>query len=90
MFICLKTFIIFSKPCMGEGLFRGTLYIIHEPVHVEKLNIRLNHLQNALVDNILSTECIRHLTFELGAVSHGVIYHKDRYEKIPGATVEDY
>ena len=51
----------FSEPNMGPGIFYGTYYIVQEPLNVETLSICLNPIQKALVDQILTTECMDHL-----------------------------
>ena len=75
---------------MGPGLFHGTFYILQEPLHVPSVHVRMNLDQSRLVDNILSTERIQQLKYELGAISHGLIYHKDHYEIVQGARIHQY
>ena len=75
---------------MGPGLFCGTFYILQEPLHVPSIHVRMNLDQSRLVDNILSTERIQHLKYELGAISHGLIYHKDHYKIVQGARICQY
>ena len=75
---------------MGPGLFCGTFYILQEPHHVPSVHVRMNLDQSPLVDNILSTEHIKQLKYELGAISHGLIYHKDHYEIVQGARIYQY
>ena len=75
---------------MGPGLFRGTFYILQEPLHIPSVHVRMNLDQSRLVDNILSTECIQWLKYELGAISDGLIYHKDHYKIVQGARIHQY
>ena len=70
----------FSNTNMGQGLFNSTFYILQEALNVDTINIRLNPIQSGLVDNIMHTEHIERLKYELGAILNGLIYHKDHYE----------
>ena len=65
---------------MGQGLFNSTFYILQEALNVDTINIRLNPVQSCLVDNIMHTEHIERLKYEVGAILNGLIYHKDHYE----------
>ena len=69
----------FSNPNMAKGLFNCTFYILQEVLNVDMINVRLNPVQSGLVDNIMHTECIERLKYELGAILNGLIYHKDHY-----------
>ena len=75
---------------MAQGLFNGTFYILQEALNVDKINIRLNPVQSGLVDNIIHTEHIERLKHELGAISNGLIYHKDHYELVHSFRIRDY
>ena len=75
---------------MGEALFNGTFYILQEALNVEMINIRLNPIQSSLVDNIMHTEHIEWLKYELGAILNGLIYHKDHYEFVHSSRIHDY
>ena len=75
---------------MAQGLFNGTFYILQEALNVDTINIRLNPVQSDLVDNIMHTECIERLKHELGAISNGLIYHKDHYEFVHSSRICDY
>ena len=68
---------------MGPGLFNGTFYVLQEPLNVEEVTIRLNPVQSGLVDNIMVTERIEQLKYELHSIGNGLIYHKDHYELVP-------
>ena len=75
---------------MGSSLFAGTFYVLQEPLHVQMLNIRCNRAQTALARDIMATECIRCLHFEMGGIGEGIIYHKDHYEDLPNVRVDSY
>ena len=69
---------------MGPGLFNGTFYVLQEPLNVEAVTIRLNPVQSGLVYNIMATESIEQLKYELRSIGNGLIYHKDHYELVLG------
>ena len=75
---------------MGQGIFSGRFYVLQEPINVQSVNIRLNVVQNGLINNILYMEWMQCLRHELGGIAHGIIYHKDHYKPIPNATVHHY
>ena len=75
---------------MGPGLFNGTFYVLQEPLNVEEVTIRLNPVQSGLVDNIMGTEHIEQLKYELRSIGNGLIYHKDHYELVPSQRIRDY
>ena len=80
----------FSNPNIGQGLSNGTFYILQEPLNVDSINVRLNPVQSSLVDNIMHTEHIEWLKYELGAVVNSLIYHKDHYELVCISKICDY
>ena len=75
---------------MGSGLFNGTFYVLQEPLNVEEVTIRLNPVQSGLVDNIMVTEQMEQLKYELRSIGNALIYHKDHYELVPGQQICDY
>ena len=75
---------------MGQGLFKWTFYVLQEALNVETLTVRLNCVQSGLVDNIMSTERIERLKYELRSIANGLIYHKDHYELVRGYRMQDY
>ena len=75
---------------MAPGIFSGTFYILHEPVHVPQLTVHLTALQKALVENIMSTNRIQRLKREFGAIGESIIFHKDHYELVEDADVRNY
>ena len=75
---------------MTPGIFQGTFYILQEPLNVDKITIRLNRLQTALYDQIIATERMQCLMAELGAIGDGLIYHKDNFQLVHGAGVQNY
>ena len=80
----------FSNPNMAQGLFNSTFYILQEALNVDTINFRLNPIQSGLVDNIMRTEHIEWLKHELGAISNGLLYHKDHYEFVHSSRIHDY
>ena len=75
---------------MGPGLFNGTFYVLQKPLNVKEVTIRLNPVQSGLVDNIMVTEHMEQLKYELCSTGNGLIYHKDHYELVPGQQIHDY
>ena len=75
---------------MDCGLFEGSFYVVHEPTYVNKLNVRLNTIQTNLVHHIVSSECIKRLHIEFGAIGDGIIWHKDHFELVPDTPVQEY
>ena len=75
---------------MAQALFNSTFYILQEAHNVDTINIRLNPVQSGLVDNIMHTEHIERLKYELGAILNGLIYHKDHYEIVHSSRIHDY
>ena len=75
---------------MGPGLFNGTFYVLQEALNVKTLTIRLNCVQSGLVDNIITTEHIERLKYELRSIANGLIYHKDHYELVHSYRMLDY
>ena len=75
---------------MDRGLFEGSFYVVHEPTYVNKLNVRLNTIQTNLVHRIVSSERIKRLHIEFGAIGDGIIWHKDHFELVPDTPVWEY
>ena len=75
---------------MGKGLFNGTFYVLKEALNIKTLTVRLNCVQSGLVDNIMSTEHMEQLKYELWSIVNSLIYHKDHYELVRGYRMRDY
>ena len=75
---------------MGQGLFNGKFYVLQEPLNVDTINVRLNPVQSGLVDNIMHTEHMEWLKYELSSILNGLIYHKDHYELVRSSRIHDY
>ena len=64
------TYTTISNPNMGPRLFNGTFYVLSKQLNVETVMVRLNPVQSGLVDNIMATECMQQLKYELGSVKY--------------------